>query len=63
MSETLELAVVSAIVLAAAIYLLVRWRRPRRSCDACPAEPTDPERLVQLGRKVTAAGRRPPSAS
>ena len=60
MSESLELVLVGGIVVAAAIYLVVRWRRPARACDACPAEP---ERLVQLGRKVKGAGRRPPSAS
>lgn len=59
MSDTLQLAIVAGAVLAAAVYLFARWRRPKAACDACPTD----TKLVQIGSKPTAAGRRPPSAS
>lgn len=37
-SETIQLVVIGAILLAAAIHLVRRWTRPRRTCGRCPPE-------------------------
>lgn len=63
MSDAVQLALVGAVVLGAAVYLVQRWRRPERACDACPAEPAAPSPLVQLRRSVKEGARRPPSSS
>lgn len=56
MSDTVQLAIVLGVVAGAAVYLIQRWRRPKRVCDACPVDEPTEAPLLQLGRK----GRPPP---
>ena len=50
MSGAIQLAIVGAVIAAAAVYLLRRSRRPRPTCDRCPAAPGEP-RLVRIREK------------
>lgn len=37
-SETIQLVVIGAILVAAAVHLVRRWTGPKRFCDRCPPE-------------------------